>query len=393
MISRRSLIVNAVVFVLAIVLLFVAHRIAMSDAQFFIVGEHVRTAEARVIRIVDIERDEFRIDNIEMYDLIITFEAVTGGFFTRDGGEMLTATQSIVAGSVHNRKAVEEGDRVILEILDGQWQLSEYVRMNGIFLLAALFAVLMILFGKSKGFRSLISLGLTCIAIFAVFIPALLSGKNIYLWATLVCIYAIIVTLFIVSGVNKKSIAAVLGCMGGVILAGLLTLLMIWALALTGIVDQESVFLIVLREEQPIDLRAIVFAGIIIGAVGALMDVAMSISSALWEIKSQADDPSFKGLFKSGINIGRDIMGTMANTLVLAYIGGSLSAVLLLMTFASSPAAFLNEELIIVDMLQAIIGSLGILLTMPLTVLLCAFWFSRESGFNDKPLRAWRGKW
>jgi uncharacterized membrane protein len=236
----------------------------------------------------------------------------------------------------------------------------------------------MIVFAGIKGLNAILSLALTCVAIFAVFIPALLAGRNIYLWAVLVCAYSIVVTLFIVVGVNKKSVAAVIGCFGGVISASLLTALMSWALNLTGILDQESIYLRYLRTDNLIDLRGIIFAGIVIGAVGAVMDVAMSISSALWELKTQAQGLKFAELFRSGINIGKDIIGTMANTLVLAYVGGSLTIILLLVTYSNSLMELMNREFIIVELLQAVIGSFGILLTMPLTALICALLYSRE---------------
>ena len=386
----RAVILNAIVPVFGVILLFIAHNIAMSDAQLFITGVHTQTVEARVIRVMAVERDEFELGGMSVYELAITFEATPGGLFTRGSDDMIIATQRISSFGTYSLREVAEGDRVVIMLSDDEWLFFEHVRIGAIFILVALFAVLLVVLGRIKGLNSLISLCLTCIAIFSVFVPALLSGRNIYLWAVLVCIYTVVVTLFTVSGINKKSAAAVIGCMGGVIAAGLLAVLMINAINLTGVLDPESISLLHLREEAPIDLRAIIFASIIIGAVGALMDVAMSISSALWELKSQADDASFKGLVKSGLNIGRDIMGTMANTLVLAYIGGSLTITLLMVTFTSSPAHLLNIEAVIVDILQAVIGSLGILLTMPLTVIICALWFSRDDGFSERPARALR---
>jgi uncharacterized membrane protein len=131
-------------------------------------------------------------------------------------------------------------------------------------------------------------------------------------------------------------------------------------LALTGVLSEESVYLTYLPMETPIDLKAIIFAAIVIGAIGAIMDVAMSISSALWEIAGTSESASFETLFRSGINIGRDVMGTMANTLILAYIGSSLSVVLLISVYSSSLLYLLNREMIVVEILQALVGSFGI---------------------------------
>ena len=120
-------------------------------------------------------------------------------------------------------------------------------------------------------------------AIFYVFIPAILAGRNIYIATIIVCLYAILSTLLTVVGPNKKALASIVGCLSGVLLAGLLMLALDTFLNLTGFVDHEMQFLTML--ENPLDLRAIIFAGVTIGAVGAIMDVAMSISSSLWELR------------------------------------------------------------------------------------------------------------
>ncbi|MEG1850192.1 MAG: YibE/F family protein, partial [Oscillospiraceae bacterium] len=226
--------------------------------------------------------------------------------------------------------------------------------------------------GGLKGMWSLVALGLTCAAVFLVFIPAVLAGKNIYFWACAVCLYSIMGTLLLVSGASKKSFAAGVGCAAGVGVAGILTLLMTRVLLLTGFVDEQSVYLLSMGNGVEIDLKGVIFAGILIGALGAVMDVAMSIASALEELAVRTEHPTFSSLLRSGLTIGRDIMGTMANTLVLAYIGSSLSVVLLLIAYASSALGMLNREMMVVEMLQALVGSIGILCAIPLTSLICA---------------------
>lgn len=119
----------------------------------------------------------------------------------------------------------------------------------------------------------------------------------------------------------KKTIATIIGCISGTVIAALGTAIMSEVLGLTGYVDEHSYYLTLLNTETPIDLTAIIFAAITIGAVGAIMDVAMDLSSSLYELSEQVPDMTFGKLCKSGFSIGRDIMGTMANTLVLAYIG------------------------------------------------------------------------
>jgi uncharacterized membrane protein len=123
-----------------------------------------------------------------------------------------------------------------------------------------------------------------------------------------------------------------------------------------------------------VDLRGVIFAAIIIGATGAVMDVAISIASSLHELNDQLEHPTFGTLLKSGFVIGRDMMGTMANTLVLAYIGSSLATVVLIVAYNASLTSIFNKEMIVVEVEQALVGSLGILSAIPLTSLLAA-WF------------------
>ena len=154
--------------------------------------------------------------------------------------------------------------------------------------------------------------------------------------------------------------------------AGILSVIMDHLMKLTGYLDEETLYVSLLNETNPIDLKAIIFAAIVIGAMGATMDVAMDITSALFEIKQKVPDISFWHLVQSGFTIGRDIMGTMANTLILAYIGSSLTTVLLYVSYQASLTQMLNRELIIVELLQSLCGSIGILCTIPITAFIAA---------------------
>ena len=301
----------------------------------------------------------------------IIFNArITGG---ERRGDIITAEQMTNDFFVVTEREVSVGDRVLIAYDDfnSVYFFANYVRINYIAILGALFLVIVILFGRTKGFNAIIALGFTCLAVFWIFIPAILSGRNIFVTAIIICVYSIVSTLLIVIGANKKSLCAILGCLGGVLLACLLMFLMDSVLGLTGVLDQETQSLLLLPLENPLNLRALIFAGVIIGAVGAIMDVAMSISSSLWELSLAGGVSDFNSIFKSGINIGKDILGTMLNTLILAYIGSSLSIILLITVHTNSVTELLNMEMIIVEFLRALIGSLGMLLAIPLTAAVC----------------------
>ncbi len=255
------------------------------------------------------------------------------------------------------------------------WDFAEYIRTDNIILLGIVFLILLILFGGIKGVNTIVSLLFTCLAVFFVFIPSVLSGHNIYVWSIITCLFTIVMTLLIVNGANKKSIAAMSGCFIGVLIAGVLTIFMSRVLMLTGMVNEEAVYITMIDSSKPIDLKAIIFAAIIIGAMGAVMDVAMSVSSSLYELYRKANVKSVKSLIGSGFSIGRDIMGTMANTLVLAYIGSSLSTVLLLVTYNTSYTELFNREMVIVEILQSLVGSMGILAAIPLTSVICGVFY------------------
>ena len=362
--------------IICVLLLFIGHKIAVDGMIDFRVVSH-EVVKAKVQSVAEqVNLDEGFDEPMPVLGKKITFEArITGGMRK---GELITAEQNLSSLLMGRSKIVGKGDSVLLIKNELGWFFNGYARTNMLLGLGILFVFCVFLFGRKKGFNTILSLGLTCAAVFAVFIPSILSGKNIYVMSILVCAYTIAMTLLIVIGINKKSFAAVAGCSGGVMVTGIITLIMDKLLYLSGIVDEHSRYLANLPGEIQIDLRAIVFAGIIIGAMGAVMDVAISISSSLWEVKEKAGIIKFNELFRSGLNIGRDIMGSMANTLILAYIGSSLSIVLLLSVFSGSFLGLFNSEMIAVEILQALAGSLGILFAMPLTALFCSVIYLKE---------------
>lgn len=295
-------------------------------------------------------------------------------------GQLVDAEQTLdgmYAGSDFTKK-IEKGDKVLvlysedLALSGGNpWQFSDYYRFDKILILLAIFMVLILLIGRWKGVNTLLSLLFTFAFVFMVFVPAVMAGYNAYLWASITCIFTIVMTLILINSVSKKTLATIIGCIAGTIIAAAGTVIMTEVMQLTGFVDEHSYYLTLLDTETPINLTAIVFAAIVIGAVGAIMDVAMDLSSSLYELSEHVPDITFGRLCKSGMAISRDIMGTMANTLVLAYIGSSLSCIMILLTYSTSAMDLVNREVIIVELLQAIIGSLAILLTAPCTVVTC----------------------
>ena len=238
--------------------------------------------------------------------------------------------------------------------------------------------------GMIKGLNTILSLIFTCLAIFLVFIPSVLAGRSIYLWSIITCLFIILMTLLFINNLSKKTLCACLSCIVGVSLTALLTLLMSKIMSLTGILDEQSYYLQLMDTSKPFDLKAIIFAGIILGAVGAIMDVAVELSASLLEVyeKAKNEDKNIKSLWNSGLNIGRDMMGTMSNTLVMAYIGNSISTTLLLLSYSGSLIELLNREMIIVELLQILVGSFGLLLTIPFTSIICSLIYCKKNSMG-----------
>jgi uncharacterized membrane protein len=362
--------------IISLLCILVGHKIATNGLSFF-QNNSQEVAKAKVRGIIErIKPGEGLDEFIPAQGDKIIFEAkISGG---KHKGEVVSATQNFSGYSRVTAKEVGKGDSVLLISMNDEWYFNGYSRTTQLLVLGILFVAFLLIFGGKKGFNTVLSLAFTCAAVFAVFIPAILSGKNIYVLSILVCAYTIIMTLLLVIGFNKKSLVAAMGCLGGLALSGIIIVIMDHVLLLTGIVDENSRYLANIPVDPPINLRAIIFAGIIIGAMGAVEDVATSLASSLWEIKEKAGKIEFKTLFRSGLTIGRDIMGSMANTLILAYIGSSLSVVLILSVFSGSLLALFNMEMIVVEILQALIGSLGILFAMPLTSFFCAAFYLKK---------------
>ena len=367
--TKRRLLFYLIVLVCSALYLWAGYQICVDKAQLFRNEMGLTETVARVETIVNDRNDMGQIGGTVYYERVITFWArILSG---ERKGEQVKVVQTIDNLTGNGQLPVSEGDKLFIfqtgSPQEESWEAGEFYRSDAILLLAGVFLLGLLLFGRRKGLMTILSLVLTCLAVFVVFVPAILAGYNAYAVSVITCLFTIAMTLSLVSGPSKKSLAAALGCAGGVGVAGILSVVMDKLMKLTGYLNDETMYVSLLNEANPIDLKGIVFAAIVIGAMGATMDVAMDISSSLFEIHRKVPDISYSHLVQSGFTIGRDIMGTMANTLILAYIGSSLTTVLLYASYQASLSQLLNRELIIVELLQALSGSIGILCTIPIS--------------------------
>ncbi|MBR3933159.1 MAG: YibE/F family protein [Clostridia bacterium] len=374
---KKRLITYVLIAVVSGLILYFWHNFATDGAEIF--KHSVDEAKAKIVSVDS--KDVTTFGDFESTIIICKAKILSG----KQKGETVKVYQEHNS-QMPNLKIIENGDKVVIKNyprpdLGIDWAVDNYLRTPVIWWLIGIFAFLIILLGKTKGLRTVISLLYTCIAVFSVFIPSVLSGKNIYLSSALVCVFIITMTLLMVNGFDKKTLCASLGCIGGVMAAAVISIVLSRTMKFSGYIDEHSIYLTMLP--HPVDLNAIAFAAIIIGAVGAVMDVAMSMSSSLYELKVKLPDITFGSLVSSGFEIGKDMMGTMANTLVLAYVGSSVCSVLLLLTYADSAMDLLNREVIANEILQAIAGSIGILLTIPVTALVCGAFYVKRNVSKD----------
>ena len=372
--TKRRLLFYLIVLACSLLYLWAGYQICVDKAQLFRTEMGLTETVARVETIVNDRNDMGQIGGTVYYERVITFWArILSG---ERKGEQVKVVQTIDNLTGNGQLPVSEGDKLFIfqtgSPQEESWEAGEFYRSDAILLLAGVFLLGLLLFGRRKGLMTILSLVLTCLAVFVVFVPAILAGYNAYAVSVITCLFTIAMTLSLVSGPSKKSLAAALGCAGGVGVAGILSVVMDKLMKLTGYLNDETMYVSLLNEANPIDLKGIVFAAIVIGAMGATMDVAMDISSSLFEIHRKVPDISYSHLVQSGFTIGRDIMGTMANTLILAYIGSSLTTVLLYASYQASLSQLLNRELIIVELLQALSGSIGILCTIPISAFIAS---------------------
>ncbi len=377
--SKMKIIVYILVVIFSCVFIFVGNKICRTDLSNEETGEYYK---ARINSIDKIDKENYSAGDEFYENKIINF---TAEILSGDKkGQIVKGTQNIDEMYAAQPNEVKKDSNVILGFIninantEPEWVFIEYNRSDTLIWLVIAFLALILILGRKKGFSTIVSLIFTILAIFLVFIPSILKGYNIYLTTIIVSVFIIFMSLLIINGANKKTWCAILGNLGGVAVAGIIAIIMSNVLKITGIVDQEYVFLMTAQININIDLIAIVWAGIVIGSLGAIMDVAMSISSALNELSENMEEKTFSKMLKSGMNIGRDAIGTMTNTLILAYIGSSLATVLLFMIYNKNTLYLFNMEMIVVEVLQAIVGSMGILFAVPSTAIFAAYIFTKN---------------
>ena len=386
----KRLITIGVTLVLAVLFIVIFGKTTYYKNEYTVVmnetyGIYGKLVKAKVISIDDIyyPTEDDRLD----YTIRITF---TAEILKGDKkGQLVEVKQYLNDYTSHFYKQVKDGKRIFIVeertaengeptyFFEGD-SLS-YNHWGGIIALASVLII-----SKSKGLLTIISLALTALVIVFVLLPSIINGINIYLLVLICAVYVIAVTFILVVGINKKCLCASLGCFSGLLLSGLLALLTLKIINATGYYAQENVEDVVMLFQSSynvdiiIDLKGLVFASTIIGALGAVMDVSLSLSSALKEVYDNSKETSLANTIKSGFTIGKDMIGTMVNTLILAYVASDLTFILWMMEHRSNGFIF-QSEYIAVAIAQALVGAIAMVLTIPLTSIICAFVYNKKN--------------
>ncbi len=252
-------------------------------------------------------------------------------------------------------------------------------RSMAIYFFALLYLGVLCLVGGKKGLKGAIGLVFTFFTVIFLDLPLIYRGFSPFLAAVIACCITTVVTMYLIGGASRKTIVATVGTISGVIIAGIAARIYGYATGLSGWNVSDIENLLTLWETSDIQVGGLLFAGLLIASLGATMDVAMSIASAMQEIVMQNPLISRKELWTSGMRVGRDMMGTDSNTLILAFAGTSISTLVLDYAYDLPYLQVINSNNIGLQIMQGLSGSFGIVLSVPVTVFVGVLLYCREN--------------
>lgn len=332
----------------------------------------------RVLRVVEDHKtvDE-EMDGIWRGSMTLEVEILTG----RYKGD--TAIVENYFSSLYNVR-VAEGDKVSIRIDttgEDEYQVSvyNYYRVPQMIGCIVAFVLLLVLIGGKKGAKSVAGLAFTVVCILWILLPLALKGYSPLAVTILLILVCNFVSFFLIDGISTKTVVAAIGSMLGVLAGAVFALIAQNAMSITTYQMDEAETLLLITSTTELKIRDLFLCGILISCMGAVMDVAMSICSAVAEIHQVDRSLGMAKLFASGMNIGRDAMGTMANTLILAVAGTSLNMMLMIYSYDVSFQQLMNTDFVAIEIIQCIAGSVGIVCTVPLVALLSATVFGKKT--------------
>lgn len=289
-------------------------------------------------------------------------------------GSQITLTNYLT--NTHNILA-REGMRVVVcvdapENVEPYYTLYQYDRSVGLGVVVAIFLLLMLLVGGEKGFYATLALAFSLVFLIKITVPVIYSGGSPILAGLAMVLVSTAVTVFLIYGLSPRGVLGIGVVLAGEFVACGLFLLFSMLLHLSGFKSSDAENLLVAAQNTGLNISTVLFAATIIASLGAVMDVAVSLLSALWEVRLADPDITGRGLWRAGLRMGRDMIGTMSNTLIFAFAGGSLTTLLVLMTYGTDPVQLLHSDYIALELAHGLCGTCAVILTVPLASLVSA---------------------
>jgi len=333
------------------------------------------TLQAKVTRVLE-ERPENAEDHRQPYqklELMVTHGSLKGQHIVVEHG-LLTLTTAATQ--------YKAGDQVLVQYTHGpqrdRFVITDFIRLKSLFWLGVGFALITLVVGRWKGLFSLIGTLFSFVIILRFILPQILAGRDPVLVSIIGSVILMGCTLYIVYGWEMQTHAAASGLFLSLVLTALLAALFVNWSRLSGFGADESTFLMI-ASDTPINPRGLLLSGIIIGTLGVLDDVAVGQASAIFRLSAVDPDLDWRSLFEHGMKIGRDHIAGMVNTLVLAYVGASLPFLLLFTLYSEPFLQTINREFIAEEIVRTLVGSIGLIATVPLTSLLASWLASSQT--------------
>lgn len=327
-------------------------------------------------RVVEIIKDNLQPDGTRTGNQLVKVELLSGAH--KGKTYQATSLDSYLYGA-----ACQIGTRVIVQIStvgnDVSVSVFNYDRSTVLYVLIALFLFVLWLIGGKKGIKSALGIIFTLICILFLYLPMMYKGFSPFFAAVVVVALTTVVSMYLIGGPTIKTAASVISTLLGVVIAGCIATLFGNLAHLSGynVADIENMMFI--AQNSKLQIGSLLFSGILIASLGAVMDVGISIASTINEIHEKNPELGVKSLFHSGINVGRDMMGTMSNTLILAYAGSSVTVLISMYAYNYPYNEVINLYSIGIEILQGLSGTLGVVLTVPICSAVSAWMFSREN--------------
>ncbi|NBE52615.1 YibE/F family protein [Streptomyces boluensis] len=341
-----------------------------------------------------------RVDPVDCKDVNASQVPPTGDPSTPEGqeaqraqqGTCAKATIEVTSGKDKGHTFVEvvqpdaprqlkEGQGVVVAYAPGapkelQYSVTDVDRGVPMWILAGIFAFAVVVVGRMRGFMALVALAVSFALLTLFILPAILQGSNPLIVAVVGASAIMLIALYMCHGLTARTSVAVLGTLISLVLIGLLGSLFIGWAFLTGNTDDNTGLIHGLYPD--IDMSGLLLAGIIIGSLGVLDDVTVTQTSAVWELHHADPTMSARQLYRAGIRIGRDHIASVVNTLVLAYAGAALPLLLLFTIAQSSVGTVANSELVAEEIVRTLVGSIGLVASVPVTTALAALLVSAD---------------